>query len=949
MAPKVNPTYFVFFLIFALGCSTAVKKKWNNFNAYYNTYYNAYHNFENGKRKVDNQKRQINPEQPLRIYPEPIASGKQDFEVAIEKGANILREFPDSKWADDALLLIGKSYFFLSQYFAADQKFQELYNTADDEDLIPLAVFWRGRVMHEMEQYNVGIDYLIDELNNDDVKWQKKDEARVEAIIGQLYTELELWESAASWLSTALENMPGNEHRARAYFLYGQVLEKRDQPANAFEAYQSVEEDHPFYNLVYQAQRKQAEMARKIGDHERAYEIFEKMSKDDKNFDIQAELQFEMAKTLQVMGRYEMAKQQYQRVIHNSTNKPSSEVLAKSYYGIAEIYRFGSSNYKKAAAYYDSAATQRANRQRLPEDFNAQQLSQTFGEYKELASQAHLIDSLMWLGSLSDAKLDSVVEELKKQKIAELKRQEKLRQQQANTAFVASNNRQQQQQRQSRQPQQGSGSFLNYRDADLVRKARQEFIAIWGQRPLVDNWRRIEAARRAQAQQDTTALGSGNNPLASIGEFSETRFVSINLDDVPFTKEQKQEKQEELARVHFKLGNLFFLSLNKPDSAEYHFKKVIRNYPQSDVIQKAIYSLSELYFVNDQTGKARSWADTLITNYPNTSFSHRLRQRFGIEQEISNNVNQVEIDSAYQQYMEIQQTENSVPATEKATKYKTYAQNYPKSPYAPMALFDVVKAYMKAARRDSIYTQKAEKWFNAKNEWEQKQKKLQAEKDSARAALQDTSITLTDEKRSFWQSVLDSSLTKPDFSEHFPYQGALWDSTRATLSRLVKNYSTFNNIEQARLLQSELKVPESLIKKAEAKADIDTDSDSTAKAQPADNAMIADSTGAADNTIYSCNELGTSPKVLGGLDRFAQSIDYPPVLRSLSLSGELPYELLINEKGLVDSVEFTGQASNTNIENVVKSALENKISFEPITIDGEPVKARCTIKVPIEL
>lgn len=936
MTYLIKPNYLIILLLFALGCSTAVKKRWNNFSAYYNTYYNAYQNFENGKRKIDDQKRQINPEQPLRIYPEPINTGKQDFEVAIEKGANILREFPESKWVDDALLLIGKSYFFMSQYFAADQKFKELYNTAEDKKLIPLAVFWSGRVMHEMDQFNVGIDYLVDELNNDEIDWQNDDQAKVEAIIGQLYTELELWESAASWLRTALDDMPANEHRARANFLYGQVLEKLNQPNNAFAAYQAVEKDHPFYNLVYQAQRKQAEMARKIGEHERAYEIFEKMSKDDKNFDIQSELRYEMAKTLQVMGKYEGAKELYYDVIHKSQTKPSTEVLAKSYYGIAEIYRHGLSNYKKAAAYYDSAATQRANQQRLPEDFEAQYLSQVFGDYRELANQAHLIDSLMWLGSLSDAKLDSVVEELKKQKLAEIQRQEKLRQQQANTAFVASGNRQQQQQAQERQVQQGSGSFLNYRDADLVRKARQEFMAIWGQRPLVDNWRRIEEARRIQAQQDTTA--NANNSLTDAGEFSQTRFVSINLDNVPFTKEQRMQRRDELARIHFKLGNLFFLSLNKPDSAEYHYKKVIQEYPKSEVTPKAMYSLSELYFVNEQTNQARAWADTLLSNYPNTTFAYRLRERFDIERVEANITNETVVDSAYQEYIEIQSAKPDMTTQEQARKYKIYAQNHPNSSYAPMALFDAVQEYMKTAKKDSVYHNNAQKWFSSKEKWNKKQQHLKAQKDSARTLLQDTTVTLNDEKRAFWQSVLDSSLTKPDFSEHFPYQGALWDSTRNTLSTLTQKYPNFNKIEQARLLQSELKVPEAIKQKSVA-----------TEPESAGQNMNSDSTSVVEQKIYSCEELGISPKVIGGLESFAQSIDYPPVMRSLSLSGELPYSVVINKEGLVEKVSFTGQQSNTRIEEVITVALQKSISFQPILKEGNPVKARCSIKVPIKL
>ena len=72
-------------------------------------------------------------------------------------------------------------------------------------------------------------------------------------------------------------------------------------------------------------------------------------------------------------------------------------------------------------------------------------------------------------------------------------------------------------------------------------------------------------------------------------------------------------------------------------------------------------------------------------------------------------------------------------------------------------------------------------------------------------------------------------------------------------------------------------------------------------------------------------------------------------MRSLSLSGELPYKVTINEEGLVKNAVFTGQKSGTNIEQVIKEALLKKIRFKPITHEQEPVKAQCLINVPVKI
>jgi TolA-binding protein len=48
------------------------------------------------------------------------------YEDAIKKASKVLKFHPESKYIDDALWLIGKSYFNMGDYLLADRKFQEL-------------------------------------------------------------------------------------------------------------------------------------------------------------------------------------------------------------------------------------------------------------------------------------------------------------------------------------------------------------------------------------------------------------------------------------------------------------------------------------------------------------------------------------------------------------------------------------------------------------------------------------------------------------------------------------------------------------------------------------------------------------------------------------------------------------------------------------------------------
>src|SRR5690606_24642966 len=116
--------------------------------------YNAEVSYEKGHKLIREQQVTYNPARPIRAHLTPVRAGQADFERAIEKGANILRKYPDSRWADDALELIGRSYFMLGQYFSADIKFNEVLMASSNPVMRQRAILWKGLVFLETNRSN---------------------------------------------------------------------------------------------------------------------------------------------------------------------------------------------------------------------------------------------------------------------------------------------------------------------------------------------------------------------------------------------------------------------------------------------------------------------------------------------------------------------------------------------------------------------------------------------------------------------------------------------------------------------------------------------------------------------------------------------------------------------------------------------------------------------------
>jgi peptidoglycan-associated lipoprotein len=106
--------------------------------AYFNTFYNAQGCYRDGlKMKAADQQTQA----------------KAKFEKAIEKSALVLKRWPRSRWADDALFLIGMSYYQQGMYAKAVRHFDQLSLAFPGSGLVPEAQLYHGLSLLADKQY----------------------------------------------------------------------------------------------------------------------------------------------------------------------------------------------------------------------------------------------------------------------------------------------------------------------------------------------------------------------------------------------------------------------------------------------------------------------------------------------------------------------------------------------------------------------------------------------------------------------------------------------------------------------------------------------------------------------------------------------------------------------------------------------------------------------------
>lgn len=706
------------------GCGTGsfLGQRYDNFTAYYNTFYNAERVFDEGYDGIGQSNDRIDRSEFLPVFVRPESGSRaREFESAIEKSADVLRDHPDSKWVDDALLLIGKSYFYRENYVGAIQKFREVTSLGTGREAE--GRFWLARTLIVSGAFDEAEAVLLAALADEELdrRWT----GRYRLALGELNVIEQDWAAAATELAAGLDDVNDDDLSARAWFTLGQVYEKLDRYEDASKAYRNVRSSGASYELSYAAAYSANRVEGFYGDVEEALSNVRKMERDDKNLEYQSELRLLRAQILQRSGRDEEAFAIYSDLLYNPNRTITlNGLLGRIHYSLGELYRDIDGDYVLAAAHFDTARTNlrgsarqavavegfsgRAKAPEAIEDLDI--LSESFNAYAEVFADVARFDSLLHLGTMPEDEFDEKVLELRRLRAEELERQREL---------LEERERNQQFNRQSAEDpfrnsntglppgkvldypdEPGSGSgFLGVEDAVRVQEGRVEFISRWGERPLVPNWRRRAAITNTDTGKDQIVVSAEAETRE--GE-AEDVLPEIDISAVPRDSSAQVDMRRDRALARYELGNTLFLGMERPDSAAVWYRKVIDEGDSTDVAQRALYALAEVqYSLGDTTSASRLYRD-ILDRYPESDFSDNVRDRLGIERSEAPSDSSAVAMTAYSgAFMRWDSTDSRVWSRAAFNEMLTVAGTWPNTEAGARSLLSATEIHLEMAGADS--------------------------------------------------------------------------------------------------------------------------------------------------------------------------------------------------------------------------------------------------------
>ncbi|HEX9657914.1 MAG TPA: tetratricopeptide repeat protein [Bacteroidota bacterium] len=328
------------FLIVLVGCSVA-----DNLSAYFNTYYNASRLFSEVESEIELQR---DPRMEVDYSVELFTTSpgaRQKLTSVIEKCSKLLQYHPESGLVDDALFMIGKSYYYQNDLQRAERKFLELLDGYPESDMAPENKLLLGSTYYKMKD-PIRAKRIVRDLFDASIK---EDDGDMIARSAQLLARIEIDaannQEALTLYQTAADHASSAVIRAETYRHAGELLVKVGDRKEAIRAYEDSYNTAPDFVHEYRARIGLARVLSLQGQHDESFtELLD--LRDNSNYkDFFGEIDLEIANVYRAISEFGEAIAQYTFV---DSTYARTETSLKSYFALGDMY-------EKELWRYDSA------------------------------------------------------------------------------------------------------------------------------------------------------------------------------------------------------------------------------------------------------------------------------------------------------------------------------------------------------------------------------------------------------------------------------------------------------------------------------------------------------------------------------------------------------------------------------------------------------------------
>ncbi len=520
--------------------------------AYFNTFFNAQERYKEAFKAQQNSKSKT-----------VAGNVKKNFDSVIMKCWKLIDVYGDSsEYADDALLLIGKSYYNIQDFPKAQRVLEQFILKYSQSVLLADAKLWLARTFLAQENEEDALK-ILNHIFESKVKTDIAAEAFY--ILGDLYFNKEQYDLSIENLNRCVDIVSDEEIFANAQFLLGDAYSKLGQHENAILHYQKLKGLDIPQLQEFQASDKIVDALIALKKYDEAEIDLKKMLRYQKFKPQFSLIETKLGERYREEGDIEFARSHFEDIFKKY---PKSEGATLSSYYLAQLYEFNFVQFDSAQKYYNLV--------------------------KNLNSYPDIVDDALNKNTLFKEYL---------------KIRDQLRKDRTDLTSLA----------------RGDSTLIDSVTiaADSLETESDKMSSVFDLNNSSEKELGLDNNLQAEFDKADT-LQSGEQRSESI-EDDHSNIEKIVQPKKKAVSRSAEQVQNSYVKNSFAKAEFFLLKYENSDSAECSYTKFIQEFSDSALTPKAYYSLYYIYTnKGSDSEKSDSLRNIILSNYPDSPYSYKI-------------------------------------------------------------------------------------------------------------------------------------------------------------------------------------------------------------------------------------------------------------------------------------------------------------------------------------
>ena len=656
------------------------------------THYNWYFNANNKLNEILERAKLAHKDDFAALLPfynyslEQTANDKELDSVIIKSNMGILVHDLRNAWIDNLFMLMGKAYYFRNnldsayltfQYvnYAFSKKEKDGYdipigsNATEGNSVLSVstkennslankafttppsrneAFIWQVKTYIERDMMPEAV-VLIETIKNDPL-FPERLQTDLNEVQALYFYNQKNYDSSAYYLERSLDNATNRQEASRWEYLIGQMYELAKKPLRAAEFFDRAKnrtldpvlEVYAILNSIRQDSSDSVAIKKNI-------EELRKMGRRDKYLNYRDIIYYTAAQIELERKNIPGAKEMLIRSTKASSISLNPAQRSRSFLLLGEL-SYNEKDFYSAKSYYDSVSN---NDPGVPDpvafDNKKVVLSMIVSQLDIIRRQ----DSLQRIAAMPEAERKALIKKLVRtlRKKQGLKGDEEQLDQAGNAAVGMNNNNKPPPDLFNSTNDKGDWYFSN---PSLKSKGFTAFRQQWGNRPNVDQWRRLSLIDpgAGSGPRDIRALAGTNDGADSAALMTDEISVEGLTKNLPLTPEKLELSNDSIENAMVDLGVIYVDKLEEYPSAIETLEKFIDSFSYSNRKPEALYYLYYAYQKTGNTAKATTAKSELDGKYADTKYQQQVHNAVtGADKKKQNTVT-AEYEKIYNQFIE---------------------------------------------------------------------------------------------------------------------------------------------------------------------------------------------------------------------------------------------------------------------------------------------------------